>query len=79
MNEETSVAIRDKIIHVLKIYPKLSPSMLHIALGTSLPTSIWRPVLEEMIAECVVLSNNETHEAPSGRNQTYNVLTLADD
>lgn len=74
----TEQMIRDKILHVLKIYPRLSPSMLQVGLGTALSSSIWKPVLRQLIADGEVLETNQRAETPTGRQQVYTVLSLAE-
>lgn len=44
--------IRNRVIHVLSVYPKISPSMLQVALG--IKARIWQPELEQMISEGIV-------------------------
>lgn len=72
----TTEMIRSKIIHILKIYPTLSHSMLQIGLGSSLPAVIWRPILLDMIQERAVIEDHLFQQTPSGRNQTYTLLSL---
>lgn len=72
--EET---IRQKIIHILKIYPIISHSMLQIGLGSSLPPSIWRPVLSAMIEDDEIVEDHLFLTTPTGRQQTYTQLKLA--
>src|SRR3990172_6202219 len=69
-------SVRDRIIHVLTIYPILSPSMLQVGLGTSTQPGLWRPVLERMIDEGVVIVEEVQLEHPSGRSYPYKKLSL---
>lgn len=78
MTEEQDEHITDKIIGVLKIYPKISPSMMQIGIGSSLPTSIWKPVLEDLIERKIVVRDVIVALSASSRNQSYTVLSLAD-
>lgn len=72
--EET---IRRKILHQLKIYPRLSPSMLNMGIGTAIPPAVWKPVLERLISDGKVLRENVEHLTPvAGRKQLYTVLSL---
>jgi hypothetical protein len=66
-----------KICHVLSVYPQISPSMLQIALN--IPANSWRPVLEELIAQGSVKRRHEVAPTPTGRHQTYTILSLASD
>lgn len=52
--DETDKIYREKILRTLRTYPEISPSMLHIGIGPSAPTALWKPVLEAMIEEGIV-------------------------
>lgn len=69
--------IRELIIHLLRIYPVVSPTMLQSGLGPYVKPAIWRPVLQELIAEGVVVEDQETLQTPRGRYNTYTKLHLA--
>ncbi len=73
---EAEEMIREKITHVLSIYPKLSPSMLQTGIGTSMPPFLWRPVLLDLISKSIVKMEEEVREAPSGRHRLYTILSL---
>lgn len=68
--------IEQRILHVLKIYTRISPSMLHLGIGTSVTSGSWRPVLDGLISNGEVLSKKEYHENISGKVQAYTVLSL---
>jgi len=76
MSDNAVTTIRDKILRVLKIYPRLSPSMLQIGLGTSLPPTIWRPILSQLIEDNVVRQEEVPSLGADGRNWNYQVLSL---
>jgi hypothetical protein len=66
-----------KILFGLKVYPFLSPSMLHVFLGTSTPTALWKDqVLARLIEEGKVISTTVSLTSPFERSQTYTVLHL---
>lgn len=68
--------IRQRILHTLWIYPKLSPSMLQIGIGTGFPPALWHPVLERMIDNGeVIRSQTQATNPVSKRDQTYTILT----
>lgn len=69
-------AIAQKIVHVLHIYPRLSPSMLQIGVGTGLKPSVWKPVLEQMISDGHVTRRFIQAETPSDRVQSYCIIEL---
>ena len=69
--------IRDKILKVLEIYPRISPSMLQIGIGSSLPTHVWHPILNDLLEDGVVKCDELVSLSSSGRNQIYKILHLA--
>lgn len=72
-------SLRSKILFGLSVYPFVNPSMLHVFMGTSTPTSIWKDeVLEELIQEGLVVKEDVQLTSPSERSQTYTVLHLAE-
>lgn len=77
MTVSESVA-RERILHVLSVYPAISHSMLQIGVGTSYPPSVWKPVLDALIAEGIVKQIPIQAITPSQRAQAYNVLCLCD-
>ena len=68
--------IRDKIIHILTVYPRISVSMMQIGVGTSLAPTIWKPVLEQLIREGVIIRDSKSYNTPAGREQIYTILSL---
>lgn len=76
--EATTDVVKQKILHVLKIYPKISPSMLQVGIGTALPPKIWRPVYEDMLKEGTIKLETVGSSSPSGRDQTYHIISLTD-
>lgn len=78
MSSEDQVELwKGKLRHVLSIYPKLSPSMLQIGLGTAVPSTIWKPILQMMVDSNEVRIENVSSKTPSGRQQTYTVYSFA--
>lgn len=69
--------IRSNIIHYLTVYPRLSPTMLQVGLGTNIPPMTWRPILQDLVKEGKVKIEEVMHPTPSGRTRAYEVLTLA--
>lgn len=66
-----------RIVHVLSIYPQVSPSMLQVGLGPGLSAEIWRPVLEQLLLDKVVKKQQISHATPAGRSQVYTILSLS--
>ena len=69
-------SIKEKILHVLSIYHRVSPSMLQTGIGTSLPPALWRPVLAQLIKEKKVVQEEVAATAPSGHLRMYVTLSL---
>lgn len=76
---DTEQTIRDKIVHVLSIYPRISVSMLQIGVGTSLMPGLWKPILQRMIQEGQVLEERKMYRTPTDRQQSYTILSLNPD
>lgn len=70
--------VRQKILLTLKIYPKLSRSMLQIGIGTGLPPIIWGPVLDQMVERGEIVIDLVVALSAGGRNLTHNVIRLAE-
>lgn len=69
--------LEQKILYGLSIYKFVSPTMLHVFLGTSTPASLWKDqVLQSLIASGQVISENVTLTSPFDRSQSYTVLHL---
>ena len=70
--------IANKIVHVLSIYPIISPTMLQASLGPGLGPKLWRPVLDKLVEWGTVVPDTVNAETPSRRAQyTYSRLRLA--
>lgn len=68
--------IREKIVHLLSIYPIISPTMLQGGLGPYVKPKDWRPVLAQLIDEGIVQQVQETHLSPGGRYNAHNKISL---
>lgn len=69
--------LRAKILFGLSIYKFVNPSMLHVFLGTSTPSAIWKEqVLAQLIEEGLVISETISLTSAADRAQTYTVLHL---
>lgn len=75
--ENFAQMLREKILFGLQVYPYLSPTMLHVFLQTATPAGIWKPILNELIVEGLVVSEEVTLTSPHERTQTYTILHLA--
>jgi len=73
-DEFEAIAIRIK--HILEIYPRISPTMLQAGLGPQVKPEFWRPVLEDMVANGVVMQQTHTSKSPAGRYNDYQIVSL---
>jgi len=75
-DELTPEMIETKIVHLLGIYPIISPTMLQSGLGPSTKPAQWRPVLQQLIADGKVIEQQQSLQTPSDRYNTYSKLSL---
>lgn len=73
---EAADECRARILHALEIFPYLSSSMIHIAIGTSTSTKLWRPILGKLVEEGVVCETQRACKGPNDRNQNYTIYHL---
>lgn len=72
----TDDLIRERIIYVLTIWPKISPSMLQVGIGTALSPKMWRPVFDKLIRDRIVQQTISSSKSPSDRDQTHTTVSL---
>lgn len=77
MPNKAEQVVAKKILHILDHFPKISPSMLQISLGSGMPTAVWHPVLEQLIKEELVYKTQILSESPSGRCETKTIISNA--
>lgn len=75
-HEMTEEEIGTKILHLLGIYPIISPTMLQGALGPGLKPVLWRPVLRDLIETGLVIQESESKITPAERYNDYAKLML---
>lgn len=68
--------IQEKILHTLKIYPKISVSMLQVGIGTAISANMWKPVFDKMIELGKIEVETRTFRAPSGRDIRHRIVSL---
>lgn len=76
--EDYTQMLREKILFGLTVYPALAPYMLHPFLGTSTSTNVWKPILDELIADGLVERIEVTLTSPRDRQQTYTIIRRTD-
>jgi hypothetical protein len=74
MNDDDETYWRDKILHILDIYPCISPAMLQVGLGTSIPSRVWRPVLDRLIKAGEVTMHTQTSFTDRGRQYQHKII-----
>jgi hypothetical protein len=74
----TSGQIRKQLIHLLRLYPVLSPTMIQSSLGGKVRPSVWRPIMESMIKEGTLVRNEVVSENSWGQFRSYTCIKLAD-
>lgn len=70
--EETKL----RILHALEVFPFISASMLHQAIGTATSGRLWKPILEALVEEGKVIVHELAARGVSGRSQTYVIYHL---
>lgn len=72
---QSEMDIRDRILHVFTIYPRLSPSHIQVSIGPSVPASMWKPILEQLLRERKLHKHSHQATTPKGRVQVYQIIT----
>lgn len=68
--------LKEKILHTLTIYPKISPSMLQVGLGPHNRPEHWRPALHALIDEGLIKQEELIAGNPHGQKRSYTVISL---
>ena len=78
MNNEVSKPeqIRRKILHILRVYPLISPTMLQISMGPNIKAAEWHKVLNELEESGLVCHDQVTEPSPAGRYNTHRRIYL---
>ena len=74
----TDDIIEARISHVLTIWPKLNMSMLQVGIGTALSPKMWHPVFNRMIEEGKISRREFVGKGPTGRDQSFTIISLID-
>lgn len=67
---------RLRILHALEVFPFISGSMLHQAIGTATSGSLWKPILVSLLADGQVICREFQSKSVTGRAQTYTIYHL---
>lgn len=67
-------AVRERIIELLTVYPRISPTMMQGGLGPQIRASVWRRALQDLIDEGRVELIMEVHG-----NKSYRVIQFVQD
>lgn len=77
-NESEDSLLRKRIITILIIYPRISPSMLQVAIGPIVKPGVWRPILEDLIRIGTIDRLQESRQSERGRWKTIIILQLSE-
>lgn len=69
--------LKEKLVFTLTVFPRLTSSQLQVGIGPHIQPRIWRPVLEELIADGTVIREDLGITTPIGQYRTLTVLSLA--
>lgn len=75
-HEQDTEVIEKKILHLLKVYPLISHTMLQGGLGPQYKPVDWRPVLRRLLKEGKIIEEQDSMETPFERYNTYTKLRL---
>jgi hypothetical protein len=75
-NDNYDEYLKQRITHILSIYPELSPSMIQVALGASISSRWWKPVLEQMVNEGTLARRFAYSKGPGGKGRSYTLIRL---
>jgi hypothetical protein len=70
--------VEQKIMEIITVYPRISPTMLQAGLGPSLSPELWRPALEKLIRRNLVSQTAEFPPAGSKRTRPFAVIELVE-
>ena len=73
----TPERIHKQLEHLLQVYPVLSPTMIQSALGTKVRPVIWKPIMELMIKEGILVRNEIVSKNSWGQLRSYTRIRLA--
>ncbi len=76
IEQEETADIRAKILHLLRIYPIISPTMLQGGLGPAMRPAKWRPIYQELIAEGLIVVTPRSLQTHQERFNTYTCVQL---
>ncbi len=68
--------LREQLVHLLGIYPILSTTMIQSFLGAKVRPKVWKPVLEEMIKDGVLVREWVISENYFGQLRSYTCISL---
>lgn len=76
VNDKGNNVIKNKILYVLWLYPKISMSMLQVGIGTALAPALWKPILNKLLEDEVVIQDTQSFNTPTGRQQSHSFLSI---
>lgn len=74
--DDAAKDVRERILHLLKVYPYISRSMIQVGLSPALPPKLWDPVLQQLVNEKAVQHVETQAQTPAGRTLTKGIYYL---
>lgn len=71
--EEVTADIRADILSLLETYPYLGYTMIQVGIGPAKPPKLWKPILEQLVEEGVILKQTVPVTSGRGRDITRTV------
>ncbi len=68
--------IHKQLAHLLQVYPVLSPTMIQSCFGARVRPVIWKPIMELMLQEGVLVRNEVVSKDSWGQLRSYTCIRL---
>ena len=67
-----------QIVHLLQVYPVLSPTLIQALLGAKARPRVWKPIMEVMIKDGTLVRSEMVSENSWGQFHSYTCIRLSD-
>lgn len=77
--DEVVADVRADILSLFDTFPYISSTMIQVGIGPSKPPKLWRPVLEQLVKDGILLERMISVTTPKNRNITrtvYHPMTM---
>lgn len=71
--EEVTADIKADILSLLETYPYLGYTMIQVGIGPAKPPKLWKPILESLVEDAIILERTISVVSGRGRNITRTV------